>query len=109
MKILFDQGTPVPLRKHLPEHQISTAFELGWTTLNNGELLSKAESDGFEVVVTTDQHVRYQQNFKTRQIAIVVLLSTSWPKIQAVIPEICVAVNSTTSNSYIEISVPSCR
>jgi hypothetical protein len=60
VKILFDQGTPVPLRKYLTDHQISTAFEKGWSNLKNGELLEKAEQEGFEVLITTDQNLRYQ-------------------------------------------------
>lgn len=59
MRILFDQGTPVPLRNHLVTHQISTAFELGWSRVENGELLKLAEEGGFEVLVTTDQNLKY--------------------------------------------------
>ncbi|VFM96182.1 MAG: hypothetical protein BECKG1743D_GA0114223_101115 [Candidatus Kentron sp. G] len=62
MRVLFDQGTPVPLRHHLPGHQISTAHELGWSNIENGELLRRAESHGFEILVTTDANLRYQQN-----------------------------------------------
>jgi hypothetical protein len=58
VRILFDQGTPAPLRSHLPTHQVSTAFELHWGTLKNGDLLSEAETAGFEVLVTTDQNLR---------------------------------------------------
>ena len=70
--MLFVQGTPVPLRDHLCPHQISTAYELGWSNLNNGELLQQAEIQGFDVFVTTDQNVKYQQNLTLRTIAIVV-------------------------------------
>ena len=59
LKILFDQGTPVPLRKHL-EHQVSTAYEQQWDALSNGDLLTAAESEGFDVLVTTDQNLQYQ-------------------------------------------------
>lgn len=58
---LFDQGTPAPLRRHLPAHQVSTAFELQWQTLKNGELIERAETEGFEVLITTDQNLKYQQ------------------------------------------------
>ncbi|GEM_PF-2127380 len=50
MKILFDQGTPVPLRKILPDHSITTTYELGWQTLENGNLITEAEADGFDVI-----------------------------------------------------------
>ncbi len=60
MRVLFDQGTPAPLRSDLPNHQVSTAYELGWSNLKNGELLQQAEISGFEILVTTDQNLRYQ-------------------------------------------------
>jgi hypothetical protein len=62
VRILFDQGTPVPLRNHLPSHEVATAFELHWSTLTNGDLLLQAEAAGFDLLVTTDQNLRYQQN-----------------------------------------------
>jgi hypothetical protein len=77
MKILFDQGTPVPLRKYLIDHSVTTAYEEGWSNLLNGDLLKAAESQGYQILITTDQNFRYQQNLSDRQIAIVVLLSTS--------------------------------
>ena len=82
MRILFDQGTPVPLRKFLNPHQVETAFERGWSTLSNGELLAVAEQEGFEVFVTTDRNLRDQQNLSRGEIAIVALSSSSWPRIQ---------------------------
>ena len=82
MRILFDQGTPVPLRKILNSHQVETAFERGWSTLTNGDLLVAAEREGFDVVVTTDRNLRDQQNLGGLSIAIIVLSSTSWPRIE---------------------------
>ena len=107
MRILFDQGTPVPLRKHLGSHQIETAFERGWSSLQNGELLSQAEANGFEVLVTTDQNLKYQQNLDTRQIAIVVITTTSWPRIQRSLAAVIDAVESATTGGYIEIAIGS--
>ena len=69
MKILFDQNVPAPLRQELPEHEVATAYEHGWHTLQNGELLVAAETDGFEVLLTADQNLRYQQNLIGRHIA----------------------------------------
>ncbi|HMJ88825.1 MAG TPA: hypothetical protein VK530_03365 [Candidatus Acidoferrum sp.] len=82
MRILFDQGTPVPLRNHLPNHAIATAYERAWAKLSNGDLLAAAENDGFELFITTDQNLRYQQNFTGRKIAILVLPTTRWLEIQ---------------------------
>ena len=96
MKVLFDQGTPVPLRRHLSSHEVTTVYELAWSTLQNGALISQAEAAGFEVLVTTDKNWRYQQNLNERRVAVVVLLSTSWPKIQAKVSEVVVAVDGAT-------------
>ena len=82
MKILFDHGTPAPLRNHLRENSVDRSAEKGWKLLENGELIRKAEEEGYEVIVTTDQSMRYQQNLTGRGLAIVVLLSTAWPRIQ---------------------------
>lgn len=61
MKILFDQGTPVPLRELLLDHVVETVYERGWSTLSNGRLLDAAEKEGFQVLITTDQNLRFQQ------------------------------------------------
>ena len=106
MRILFDQGTPVPLRQSLSAHSVSTAYELGWATLKNGELLCSAEERGFEVLITTDTNLRYQQNLAVRRIAVVVLSTTSWPRIRVVVEHIASAINSASVGSYIEIHIP---
>jgi ribulose-5-phosphate 4-epimerase/fuculose-1-phosphate aldolase len=82
MRVLFDQGAPAPLRHALVGHTIATAYERGWARLTNGELIAAAESDGFEVVVTTDGKLKYQQNWAMRRLAVVVLVNASWRRIQ---------------------------
>ena len=62
MRILFDQGVPAPLSRHLAGHEVDTVFQRGWSELDNGALLDQAEEDGYQLLVTTDQHLRYQQN-----------------------------------------------
>jgi hypothetical protein len=105
VKVLFDQGTPVPLRRHLRLHEVTTAYELAWTTLRNGDLIAQAEAAGFEVLVTTDQNLKYQQNLSERRLAVVVLLSTSWPKIQARVLAVTTAVDEANPGSYVEVEV----
>jgi hypothetical protein len=105
VKVIFDQGTPVPLRRHLCSHKVTTVYELAWTTLQNGDLISQAEAAGFDVLVTTDQNVKYQQNLSERRLAIVVLLSTSWPKIQVRVLAVATAVEETTPGSYTEVEI----
>jgi hypothetical protein len=81
MKILFDQGTPAPLRHVLNDHSVSTAYEMGWMQLSNGALLRVAESQ-FDVLITTDRNLRYQQNLAINRLAILILPTTNWPKIR---------------------------
>jgi hypothetical protein len=105
LKILFDQGTPVPLRNHLSDHEIDTAFELGWSDLNNGELLDRAEMEGYDLMITTDQNLQYQQHLSSRSIAIVVLLTTSWPRIKMKISDVASAVDAITPGGYREVAI----
>jgi predicted nuclease of predicted toxin-antitoxin system len=105
VKVLFDQGTPLPLRKVLPEHTVESAYERGWSALQNGDLIAAAEQAGFEVLVTTDRNLKYQQNLTNRKVAIVVLLSASWPRIQLVVPAIAQAIAAATPGSYSEVTV----
>jgi hypothetical protein len=81
LRILLDQGTPVPLREVLSGHEVATAYERGWSTLSNGDLLAAAERE-FDVLITTDRNLRDQQNLTGRRIAILVLPTTSWPSIR---------------------------
>jgi hypothetical protein len=106
VRILFDQGTPVPLRRLLVPHQVETSFERGWSTLSNGDLLAAAERDGFEVFVTTDQNLGNQQNFRRLKIAIVVLSSTSWPRIQKAVTAVIQAVDTALPGSFNEVTIP---
>lgn len=71
------------MRHLLDGHAVMTANELGWSMLRNGELLTTAENAGYELFVTTDTNLKYQQNLDGRRIGIVVLCTTSWPRIKA--------------------------
>jgi hypothetical protein len=104
MRILFDQGTPAPLRHELRGHSVETAYERGWSGLGNGELLAAAESALFDVFVTTDQNLRYQQNLTGRRLAILVLPTTRWPSIERHVGEIVAAINSIQPGEFRELS-----
>ncbi|MEZ5501066.1 MAG: hypothetical protein R3E77_16740 [Steroidobacteraceae bacterium] len=106
MRLLFDQGTPVPLRAHLTKHEVSTVFELGWSSLANGELLGRAESAGYAGFVTTDQNLKYQQNLPNRRIAVAVLLTTSWPRIERHAAVVVAELDKLTSGAFVEIEIP---
>ncbi len=82
MKILFDQGTPVPLREALVGHTVETAYERGWSELSNSELLAVAEAASFDLLLTTDQNLLHQQDLSGRRLAVLVLPTTRWPQIQ---------------------------
>jgi hypothetical protein len=103
MKILFDQGTPSPLRHALLGHAISTAYEMGWAKLENGDLLSATEAS-FDAFITTDRNLRYQQNLAGRQLAILVLPTTSWPTIQLHLPKVAATVNALRPGDFVELN-----
>ena len=103
MLVLFDQGTPAPLRHALSGHVVETAYERGWSSLKNGELIAAAESAGFDVFVTTDKNLKYQQNLEGRSVAIVVLHTTSWPRIQQALPRVVAAVANANKGNYTEV------
>ena len=102
MRIVFDQGTPAPLRTHLIGHTVETAFELGWSNLQNGELLAVAENS-FDLLVTTDQQLRHQQNLSGRKLSVLVLMTTSWPHIELHIPQILEAIDQIGPGEYLEV------
>jgi hypothetical protein len=107
MRVLFDQATPVPIRAFLDQHSVSTASQQGWDKLKNGDLLTAAENAGFEVFLTTDKNIRYQQDLTRRKIAIVVLGRQQWPQLRSHMEIIVQAVNKATHGSYIEVDIPS--
>ncbi len=107
MRVLFDQATPVPLRAHLAQYFVSTAAQQGWDKLKNGELLAVAEGAGFDVLLTTDKNMRYQQNLADREIAVVVLGRQQWPQLRLHVQRIVEAVNAADPGSYLEVDIPS--
>ena len=106
MRILFDQGTPVPLRRSLNGHVVATAYEQGWSTVTNGELIRLAEQEGYELLITTDTNLRHQQNLQSRSIAILVLTTTSWPRIRAAAEQMAAVVPGIRPGEYCELRIP---
>jgi hypothetical protein len=82
MRVLFDQATAVPIRPFLIGHTVRTAAQQPWDTLKNGDLLIAAEDAGFDVFLTTDRNIRYQQNLIGRTIAVVAIGVQQWPALQ---------------------------
>jgi hypothetical protein len=105
LRILLDQGTPAPLRRAFTNHSVVTVHEEGWGTLANGELLAAAEGS-FDAFVTTDQNLRYQQNLAARRLAILVLPTTSWPRLQPHAVAIAAAVVALWPGELLEWTFP---
>jgi len=106
MLVLFDHGTPRGLSRSLEGHIVKRAQELGWDRLTNGELLTQAEKAGFEVLVTPDKNIRYQQNLASRKIAIVVIGNPRWPILRLHAEVVVSAVNAAAPGSYTEVEIP---
>jgi len=106
MLILFDHGTPAPLRSFLSGHTIRRTQDVGWDRFSNGELLDAAEKAGIEILVTTDKNIRYQQNLAAQKIAIVVLGNPQWPILRRYVDRVAAAVNAAKPGSYTEVDIP---
>ncbi len=106
MRILFDNGTPNPLARSLIGHDVAFARQIGWHELKNGDLLRQAEEAGYELLLTSDKNMCYQQNLSKRKIAIVVLGNQQWPDVKLHLDRIAEAVNAAVPGSYAEVEIP---
>ncbi len=106
MRILFDNGTPNPIARSLVGHEVAFARRIGWHELKNGELLRQAEAAGYELLLTSDKNIRYQQNLSGRVIAIVVLGNQQWLDVKFHLDRIVAAVNGATPGSFAEVDIP---
>jgi hypothetical protein len=106
MRILFDHGTPSGIAAALSGHDVTEAIERGWDRISNGELLTVAEAAGFDVLLTTDKGIRYQQNLTGRKITIVVLGNSTWRIVRLYLERIALAVAEATPGSYSEVDIP---
>jgi hypothetical protein len=106
MLVLFDHSTPAPLRFALKGHVIVEAVDRGWERLSNGALLREAEAAGFDLIVTADKNIPYQQNLTGRRIAIVVLGNAQWPVLRQHVERVVAIVNVAIPGSYTEVHIP---
>jgi hypothetical protein len=106
MLILFDHSAPAPLRHALKGNLVVDAFERGWDELSNGALLSAAEAAGYDLQVTADKNLRYQQNLAGRKISIIVLGNAQWPVLRRYVDRVVAAVNAAVPGSFDEVSIP---
>jgi len=97
---------PVPTRKFLKGHVVQTTAQRGWDELKNGDLLKAAEAAGFEVFLTPDKNIRYQQNLAIRTIPVVVLGNPQWPVLRQHVDRVVAAVNAVRPGTYVEVEIP---
>jgi hypothetical protein len=105
MRILLDECTPRPLKRELSDYAIHTVVEMGWSGKKNGELLQLMKQEGFTILLTTDQNLRYQQNLQQAGVAVVVLVAPSNKLIDLVplIPEARRLLNTIMPGEVVEI------
>jgi hypothetical protein len=90
----------------LAGHAVTEARDRGWDRISNGDLLDAAESAGFDILVTTDKNMRYQQNLTGRRISIVVLGNSQWPMVRLHLDKIASVVNAAAPGSFAEVDIP---
>ncbi len=103
MKVLLDENLPHRLRHRLGSHEVYTVRYKGWAALKNGELLKTAEDDGFDVFITGDQTLSYEQNLVGRRVAIIVLSSIDWHILKDNLPPILAALDTAKPGSFQEV------
>jgi hypothetical protein len=105
VNILLDECTPRVVKKLLPKLNIQTVQEMGWSGLKNGELLAAAEGQ-FDVFVTTDKNLRYQQNLQGRKLAVLLLPSNQVPIVERLITDIEANLMVIQAGDFIAIPLP---
>jgi hypothetical protein len=106
MLVLFDHGTPAPLEAFLHGHSVKRAKDMGWDTLGNGDLLKAAEDAGFELLLTTDKSIRFQQNLSNRKLAIIVLGNSRWRLEQRCVERVVHPVTAAKPGEYVDVEIP---
>ena len=106
MRILFDHNAPRQLKRHLVGHDVDVAEERGWATLVNGALLDQAEEAGYEVLITADKNMPYQQNIASRSLALIVLGVNRWPLIEPRIEDVRAAIEGIQPGEVREVPMP---
>jgi hypothetical protein len=106
MLILLDQGTPAPIIPYLEGHSARTTAQQGWDRLKNGELLTVAENAGFDLLLTTDRNMPYQQTIGGRKIAVMVLSRQQWPQLRSQIQIVVDALKTVRPGSYTHVEIP---
>jgi hypothetical protein len=104
LRILFDQNAPRQIGTNLTGHDVRTALQMGWDTIANGQLIDAAEKAGFDVFITADQNLRYQQRLTGRRLALIVLTTNHWDIIRPDVGKIVAAVEAIEPGDYVTIA-----
>ena len=104
-RVLLDENLPHALRNSLPEHEVVTATYAGLAGYKNGEFLKAATEAGFEVLVTGDQTLPYEQNWAGQKIAVVCLSANAWHILKLHIGRIAAAIDTATPGSFTRVEV----
>jgi len=104
MRILVDESLPRYVKRMLPAHVALTVQDMGWTGTKNGKLLSLAEGQ-FDVFLTADKNLRYQQNLAAKKLAIIVFPSNRLSIVQMLQDRLDAALADVTPGQVIELSV----
>jgi hypothetical protein len=102
-RILLDENLPIALKRLLAGHEVATVRDMGWKGVQNGALLALAQQSGFEVLITGDKNLSYQQNPAGRMIALVVLSETQWQVVRSGSDRILEALMGIAAGSYREV------
>jgi|HubBroStandDraft_1064217.scaffolds.fasta_scaffold130521_2 hypothetical protein len=100
LRVLFDKNVPYSLKRYLIGCQVQMAEDEGWGQVSNGELIDRAEQAGYQVMLTCDQNIQYQQNLTRRNISLLVLGSNIWPSVKPKIAEITAALRRVSPGSF---------
>jgi hypothetical protein len=105
MRILLDECVPWPMHQLLTGHDCTTAQKRGWGGIKNGDLLRQAEGE-FDLFITSDQNIRYQQNLAGRGIPIVELSTNDLRRIQAAVVVIREAITAIQPGQFLRLEIP---
>jgi hypothetical protein len=103
LKVLFDHNVPSPLARYLRAHYVKLADEIGWARISNGKLLDAAERSGFNVLLSGDQTIRYEQNMDGRKIGIVQMSDNHWNIVKDYVPAIVEAIEKVAPGQVLSV------
>lgn len=110
MRIILDESAPQKLRLLIPgKHTVVTTWFQGWSGLKNGALLHASEAAGFELFITADQELSYQQNLTGRKMSLIVLSTNNWGLVRSSITRILAAIDAATPGSFVFVEIGHAR